>query len=59
MIKHCDHPQHPPAPEEAVALKAYAGIKRKAEDHPEAPPAQILRSELPQVRSITTKKNTL
>ena len=59
MIKHRDHPQHIPAPEEAVALRAYATIKQKAEEHPEAPPAQILRNELPQVQTTTYNLKSL
>lgn len=50
VFKFSDHPSHPPAPEEGVALAAYSRIKRQAENHPEAPPAQILRTELPQVQ---------
>jgi len=51
VLKHQIHPQHPPAPEEVIALKAYSAMKRKATEHPEAPPAQILRTELPNVPS--------
>jgi len=51
VLKHLNHPQHLPAPEEAVALKAYTSMKRKATDNPEAPPAQILRTELPKIPS--------
>ncbi|KAL7299220.1 hypothetical protein TKK_0007815 [Trichogramma kaykai] len=39
------HP-HPPDVEECSAEKVKFSIKRKAEEHPEEPPARILRSEL-------------
>lgn len=42
---------HAPNIEEIKALKIENKIKRKAEDHPEAPPAQILRNELRDVPS--------
>lgn len=48
ILKHADH-EHPPAPEEGIALQAYAAMKRKAEEHPEVPPAQLIRHDLPQV----------
>ncbi|KAK3916426.1 Obg-like ATPase 1 [Frankliniella fusca] len=53
VLKHVDHPSHLPAPEEAAALKTYDKMKRTATEHPEAPPAQILRNALPQVASST------
>jgi hypothetical protein len=37
---------HPPNREEAAADVVKEKIKRKAEDHPEQPPAQLLRTEL-------------
>jgi len=40
---------HAPNLEEVYALKVMTDIKRKASEHPEAPPAQILRTELQQV----------
>lgn len=49
VIKAAEHPSHLPAPEEATAIQAYNRIKRRADDHPEATPAQILRAELPEV----------
>ncbi|KAK3911699.1 PKS-NRPS hybrid synthetase [Frankliniella fusca] len=52
VIKFVEHP-HLPAPEAAAALKAYSQMKRTATEHPEAPPAQILRNALPQVPSST------
>ncbi|XP_052129022.1 uncharacterized protein LOC127750706 [Frankliniella occidentalis] len=42
-----DHPGHLPNPEEGDAIERYQQIKRRAEEHPEAPPAQILQQELP------------
>jgi len=50
-IKHSEHPQLP-APEEGTALQAYASMKRKAEEHPELSPAQIIRNDLPQVQAV-------
>lgn len=38
-----DHATHAPDPDEVLALKTIAGIKRAACDHPEAPPSRILR----------------
>lgn len=40
---------HAPNLEEVNALKIMTDLKRKATEHPEAPPAQILRSELQNV----------
>lgn len=42
---------HAPNIEEVKALKITTSIKRTAAAHPEAPPAQILRSELRNVNS--------
>jgi hypothetical protein len=38
--------QHPPNVEENIAAKVRTAMKRKAADHPEQPPAQLLRMEL-------------
>lgn len=43
------HPTHAPEPAEGTALNAYSKMKRAAEDHPEAPPAQIIRSHITEV----------
>ena len=40
---------HAPNPEEVDALKIRARLKRRAEEHPEAPPAQMLGCELREV----------
>ena len=40
---------HAPNQEEVNAEKVKANLKRIAADHPELPPAQILRTELPKV----------
>lgn len=45
---HAPH-SHPPNREEAEAEVVLVNIKRKAEEHPEQPPTQILRNELPNV----------
>ena len=45
-----DH-YHEPEPEEVTASKVMASIKRRAKAHPEAPPAQIIRTELRSVPS--------
>lgn len=45
-----DH-SHPPSVEEAEAERIKNQLKRKAEEHPEAGPAQILRTELQNVPS--------
>lgn len=37
---------HPPNVEQNVASKLTQSLKRKAEEHPEQPPAQLLRTEL-------------
>lgn len=37
---------HPPNEEESVAAQLTISLKRKAKDHPEQPPAQLLRTEL-------------
>lgn len=42
---------HAPNQEEMEAERVKATIKRKATEHPEVTPAQILRTELPQVSS--------
>lgn len=49
-----DHPGHMPNPEEGDAIKRYHHMKRRAEENPEAPPAQILQQELHQVRITTS-----
>ncbi|KAK3931755.1 FLYWCH-type zinc finger-containing protein 1 [Frankliniella fusca] len=46
VFKSLDH-DHPPAPEEGQAIRAYSRMKRAAKQHPEAPPAQILRQHMP------------
>lgn len=38
--------EHPPNYDECRAEKVKLNLKRKAEEHPEQPPAQILRTEL-------------
>ena len=48
VFKSLDH-DHPPAPEEGQAIRAYNRLKRAAKEHPEAPPAQILRQDKPDV----------
>ncbi|KAK3929145.1 PKS-NRPS hybrid synthetase [Frankliniella fusca] len=48
VFKSMDH-DHPPAPEEGQAIRAYSRMKRAAKQHPEAPPAQILRQHMPDV----------
>jgi len=35
---------HAPSREENAAAKITAAVKRKAEEHPEQPPAQLLKS---------------
>ena len=42
---------HPPNQEENAAEKLIAAVKRKARDHPEQPPAQLLRRELQGIES--------
>jgi len=37
---------HPPDVDENSATKLAASLKRKAEEHPEQPPSQLLRTEL-------------
>ncbi|XP_052119465.1 uncharacterized protein LOC127748746, partial [Frankliniella occidentalis] len=49
IFKFVDHPSHLPAPEEAEAVGAYNQLKRKAAEHPNAPPAQILREGMPEI----------
>ena len=48
---------HAPNIEEVNALKVVRSVKRRAEEHPEAPPAQILRTELSKVPTGTTYFN--
>lgn len=38
---------HPACPEEVAAEKFKSNLKRKADEHPEVTPAQLLRTELP------------
>ena len=45
-LEQSGHPLHPANPEEIEALKRVSRIKRYADEHPEAPPFQILRNEL-------------
>ncbi len=52
VFKSVDHPSHPPDPAEAQALQAYTRMKRVADEHPEAPPAQILRTHMPDVSEV-------
>ncbi len=40
---------HPPSQEQCKAEKVLTRVKRKAEEHPEQPPAQLLRNELADV----------
>lgn len=48
-----DHTSHAPSWEEVEAAKLVSSLKRKAAEHPEAPPAQLLRTELRNVPSGT------
>ncbi len=40
---------HPPRQEQCKAEEVLTRVKRKAEEHPEQPPAQLLRNELADV----------
>lgn len=48
VVKSKEH-THAPNQEELQAEKVVHSLKRIASDHPELPPAQILRTELPRV----------
>ena len=50
---------HAPNIEEVNALKVVRSVKRRAEEHSEAPPAQILRTELSKVPTGTTYFNNI
>ena len=45
-------PTHGPNPEEVEAERVITGIKRAAEEHPEAPPSQIIRTALRGVSTV-------
>ncbi|XP_043473262.1 uncharacterized protein LOC122505604 [Leptopilina heterotoma] len=49
ILKDAKDHKHAPNREECEAEVVKARLKRRAEDHPEQPPAQILRSEFPQL----------
>lgn len=48
------HHEHAPNHEEVNALKHVTNLKRTAEDHPEVPPAVLIRNEL---RGVSSGKN--
>lgn len=49
VVKGIDKSPHPHAANIEAVVKIKASLKRRAEEHPKAPPAQLIRTELQNV----------